>query len=145
MTGAAMTTLGKGREAGGTLLVTRPSMRRPLVARVAPAPRGDAVPALSGHPAVLVFLSDPEAAEEPDDAVLRRLYGLTRAESRLAGALMRGKSLGEAANELGITYHTARTQVKSVFGKTGTRRQGELIRILSSLPGRVADHVHRKQ
>jgi DNA-binding CsgD family transcriptional regulator len=31
---------------------------------------------------------------------------------------------------LGSSIHTVRTQIKSVFAKTGTRRQGELVALL---------------
>jgi DNA-binding CsgD family transcriptional regulator len=30
----------------------------------------------------------------------------------------------------GVTFNTARAQLRSVFGKTGVRRQAELIRLL---------------
>lgn len=57
-------------------------------------------------------------------------YGLTPAESRLAAALADGNSLGQAAETLGITYGTARIQLKAVFAKTGARRQSELVAML---------------
>jgi DNA-binding CsgD family transcriptional regulator len=37
----------------------------------------------------------------------------------------------------GIGRETVRTQIKSIFHKTGTQRQGELVRLLSSLPAQT--------
>jgi DNA-binding CsgD family transcriptional regulator len=34
------------------------------------------------------------------------------------------------ANELGVSIHTARVQIKHVMEKTGTKRQVELMRVL---------------
>ena len=54
-------------------------------------------------------------------------FRLTPAESRLAEALASGKSLHAAAEALEITYETGRSYLKSIFAKTDTRRQGELV------------------
>ena len=63
---------------------------------------------------------------------LMRLYGLTRAEARLAAALAQGQSLEEISSVFGISIATVRTQLNAVFGKTGTRRQPELVALLLS-------------
>jgi DNA-binding CsgD family transcriptional regulator len=44
--------------------------------------------------------------------------------------LANGQELKSAAEELGITYGTARSRLAQIFQKTETRRQGELIRLL---------------
>ncbi|MEZ5355078.1 MAG: hypothetical protein R2762_20775 [Bryobacteraceae bacterium] len=89
---------------------------------------------LADSPAVAVFVTDPESSTDADAALLSRLYGLTPAESRLAGELLEGRDLRAAAEELGVSYHTARAQSKSIFGKTGTRGQTDLLRLLLKLP-----------
>ena len=132
--GAALTTNGNGVHAGGELLLSRPSQRRPLALAISPLPQDELFPGLPGASAVAVFVSDPEANGESDGALLGRLYGLTPAESRLTTAMMSGDDLREVSGALGISYHTARAQVKSVFSKTGTRRQAELVRLLLKLP-----------
>jgi DNA-binding CsgD family transcriptional regulator len=69
-----------------------------------------------------------------DESLLRKLYGLTRGEAALATILLKGKSIEEAAAELFISPHTARTHLKRIFMKTDTHRQTELVvRIFSSL------------
>ncbi|MGZ5009442.1 MAG: helix-turn-helix transcriptional regulator [Methylobacter sp.] len=62
------------------------------------------------------------------------LYDLTPVELRVASALLAGKSLEEYALEASVTMNTVRTQMKSLFSKTGTHRQSELMSILSQAP-----------
>jgi DNA-binding CsgD family transcriptional regulator len=74
---------------------------------------------------------------EPID-LLQRHFGLTPAEARLALHLVAGETLRSAEATLSITYETARTHLKNIFGKTGTCRQAELvIVIVTVLPGCV--------
>jgi DNA-binding CsgD family transcriptional regulator len=74
----------------------------------------------------------------PQTAFLKNRFGLTPAEARLVLRLMAGDSLRAAAKALGIQYETVRTHLKSIFQKTGTCRQAELVivvvRALSELP-----------
>jgi DNA-binding CsgD family transcriptional regulator len=60
-------------------------------------------------------------------ALLKNRFGLTPAEARLVLRLVSGGSLRSAARALGIKYETVRTHLKSIFQKTGTRRQAELV------------------
>jgi DNA-binding CsgD family transcriptional regulator len=67
--------------------------------------------------------------------LLRCHFGLTPAEARLALQLVAGETLRAAAVNLGISYETARTELKNIFNKTGTCRQAELvIVIVTALP-----------
>jgi DNA-binding CsgD family transcriptional regulator len=71
--------------------------------------------------------------------LLRSHFGLTQAEARLALHLVAGETLRCAAVKLSITYETARSQLKSIFKKTRTHRQAELVVvILTALPGRLS-------
>lgn len=81
---------------------------------------------------VLFAVTDPDAAL-PDPGSIRRLLGLTWAEAELAARLARGATLAEAARARGISAETARTQLKSVLGKTGCAGQAELARLLARL------------
>jgi DNA-binding CsgD family transcriptional regulator len=73
----------------------------------------------------------------PDMAFLRFKFDLTPAEARLVLRLVEGDSLKSSAQALGIGYETARTTLKSVFHKTGTRRQAELvIAVIHAMNGR---------
>lgn len=76
----------------------------------------------------LVLLSSKEVNAVGKMAPKR--FGLTEAESRLAAKLLQGLSINDAAKTLGVTTNTARSYLKNVFAKTGTRRQSDLLRLL---------------
>lgn len=124
---------------GGVVLLPRPSARRPLSLLVVHPALSDppADPALAATGGVkLVFVTDPEAEPRPPEEVLRELYGLTPAEARVTGLLLRGHSVTEAADELEVSRSTVRTHLKRIFSKTGTNRQAELVRLcLRSVAG----------
>lgn len=73
------------------------------------------------------------APPSPDPWELKALFGLTTAEARLAERMSSGCDLGTAARIIGIGRETARTQLRSVFAKTGVRRQAELTALLAAL------------
>ena len=83
-----------------------------------------------GHKPVLILI-DLERPTEPGEAVLRQFFGLTGAEAKLAARMAGGSSLEEIASELGITMGTARSQLRSIFAKTHTHRQAELVALLN--------------
>ena len=62
---------------------------------------------------------------------LRLAFGLSGAETRLCEILANGRSLAEAADMLHISEGTARQRIKTIFQKTGTHRQGQLIALVS--------------
>ena len=84
-----------------------------------------------------LFIGDPKQRTGDPFENLGRLYELTPAESRLAWLLVGDFSLAEAALQLGITQSTARTVLKRVLAKTGTRRQASLVRLLLSGPAQL--------
>jgi DNA-binding CsgD family transcriptional regulator len=86
--------------------------------------------ALEDAEGMVAFLLDPERPVVPDMEALRKVYGLTPAEGRLVVEFLQGLDLGEASVRLGISPHTARTQIKSVMQKTGSNRQPDLMRKL---------------
>lgn len=61
------------------------------------------------------------------------VFGLTRAEQRLLRLLMAEEELRDAAQQLHISIHTARNQLKSIFQKTGRRNQGQLLVLANRL------------
>jgi len=63
----------------------------------------------------------------------RRERASSKAEARLAVRFLAEESLETAAQRLGISIDTARNQLESVYQKTGVRRQGEIIALLSRL------------
>lgn len=108
------------------LTLPRKTARTSLIVRVIPGPALHDWPGRDTSAAMLM-LYDQDLKLEASLSILSRLYGLTRGEAVLAAGLMRGKSLEEAADELFISLHTARTHLKRIFMKTDTHRQTELV------------------
>lgn len=115
-----------------TGLVLLPRLGRlPLMMVVAPlrSERHEAGPL-----SAVLFAFDPERVPTATATVLRELFSLSSAESELALALCSGKTLADAASARGTSVHTSRTQLKSIFNKTGTRRQSDLVSLLLASP-----------
>jgi DNA-binding CsgD family transcriptional regulator len=62
---------------------------------------------------------------------LGQLYELTASEALLALHIADGGDTGGYAAARGISRNTVRNQLQAVFDKTGTRRQAELVRLLT--------------
>lgn len=76
---------------------------------------------------VLVLAKPLHHNHAVDPTIIRSIYGLTTSEARLASVLVAGKTVKEAAGELGITEGTARVVLKRIFPKIGVNRQSELV------------------
>lgn len=116
--------------------VPRMSDGHPYVVRAAPiestADIAD-VNDLPESPRLLVTVSDPEA-RHPAPAVgeLQVMYGLTPAEANVAVELSRGATLAQVAEHRAIAVATVRKYLRSVFDKTSTHRQAELVQRLAT-------------
>lgn len=122
---AAATPGGSTDPAAQWVLCNRPSGKRPYLLHVLPAADG----------AVLTVVVDLDLPVKPPADVLRRIYGLTRAESDVAVRILGGKGLAPIAEELSVSLTTVRTHLQRIFDKTGTHRQAELVRLLLTLSG----------
>jgi pimeloyl-ACP methyl ester carboxylesterase/DNA-binding CsgD family transcriptional regulator len=87
----------------------------------------------------VVLLSQQD--QPPLNTLAQDVLGLTAAEARLASRLAAGRQITQASEDLGISPHTARTQLKMIFAKTGVRRQSELIGILNRIQALGSDAI----
>jgi len=78
----------------------------------------------------VVYIRDAVGKSLASEVVTKQLFNLTKAETALAMELANGLSLEEGAENLNIRRNTARAHLRSIFSKTGVRRQTELVRIL---------------
>ncbi len=85
----------------------------------------------------VVLLLEPGRALPVEAQRLRRLFGLTAAEARLAQRLAQGEDLESIAAALAISRSTARTHLARIFIKTGTNRQAELAALLARIFARL--------
>lgn len=84
-------------------------------------------------PTVVVLMDEPAAAAKAFDAQLfARLYGLSEAETRALLGIVGGKSVTRIAEDASVSRETIRTQLKSLYGKTGARGQGDILRLVFS-------------
>ncbi|MGO4737875.1 helix-turn-helix transcriptional regulator [Bosea sp. 2KB_26] len=79
----------------------------------------------------VVMLLDLDAHLEPNPFMLQRMFGLTMAETRLALQMARGDVPADVARSRRLSRTTIRSQLASVFAKTQTRRQAELVTLLA--------------
>ena len=115
--------LGEPRDSPVTL--QRKTARSSLIVRVVPGPGLDCWNGTNRT--ALLKLYDQDQGLVVDERALSSLYGLTRGEAALAARLVQGRSIEEAAAELFVSVHTARTHLKRIFMKTDTHRQTELV------------------
>jgi DNA-binding CsgD family transcriptional regulator len=80
----------------------------------------------------LVRIDEPLREVAPE--ILRQALNLSPAEARLVGALCSGGTLAFAAERIGISLNTAKSELASVFSKTGVTRQSELMALVAALP-----------
>lgn len=83
-----------------------------------------------------VYIRDSQAKTAKPTDRFQSLYGLTKAEAKLAMLLVEGCNISDAAETNRVTRETVRSQLKAVFQKTGTRRQAELVRLLAGIPAK---------
>lgn len=79
------------------------------------------------RPTVLLLFRAPDRRSTLSPAALQDCYELSPAESRLVALLVEGNSLTRAAGVAGISLNTAKTQLQSVFARTGFSRQTDLV------------------
>ncbi len=122
-------------EAPLTLRIARPSGNGDLLLVVGKANAPGYV-AAGGGPAAVLFLNDPAHAPRVSPDAIRDLLGLTQSEATIAAEIAGGRSLTETATRLGVSPNTVRAHLRSIFVKTGVKRQSQLVHLVHhSLPG----------
>jgi DNA-binding CsgD family transcriptional regulator len=101
------------------------------VIHVAPL-RGIARDIFSGATALVLATEVGPALGVPGPDLLRGLFDLTPKEANIAIRLASGLSLKEAAEAASMQFSTARSHLESVFRKTGTNQQSQLVALLKS-------------
>jgi DNA-binding CsgD family transcriptional regulator len=100
----------------------------PIIVRIWPFEGPDHPPAQDVR--VLLTLNAIGPRPGPSATILAKTFCLTPSEAKLASIIARGAPPDIAARELKISRDTARNQLKSVFAKTDTHRQSELVALL---------------
>jgi DNA-binding CsgD family transcriptional regulator len=104
----------------------------PLSLLIAPLPVETSCGLVASQPMAVIFVNDPDKNNKPAVVQLREKFGMTPAEAGFAIEILNGDGIQAAADRLSISRATARTHLSRIFDKTGTRRQAELVRLLTS-------------
>lgn len=117
--------------AGGGVRIKRHSGGPDWLALTSPYPRfleHLPVPTPAAVVRILETEVHPALKEEHAD-----LFRLTHREIEIACALLEGHSIESLAARLGMSRNTARVHLQSMFRKTETNRQSDLVRILTTI------------
>jgi DNA-binding CsgD family transcriptional regulator len=134
--------LDKGLEGhfSDAVLVRRQGTNHQYVIHVSALPTDNMFSNGVSRAAAIVFISGTDDTFFHSYRSLARLFGLSKSESELVQALLAGESLRSFALAKHVSYETARTHLRSIFLKTKTTRQTELLRLLISTGGSFRDH-----
>ena len=109
----------------GLSLTKRGNMRKMgLIVRRIAAGSGDS------RAAVSISIRDADIAPDVGPEMMRQIFDLTPAEAGVARRLTEGLSLEDTALALDISHNTARAHLRSIFSKSGIKRQTELVRLV---------------
>jgi DNA-binding CsgD family transcriptional regulator len=97
-----------------------------LTVSINPLPQRRAFPPGDGALFLVLAIRSGASADQAVASTAHR-FGLSRAESELLREMLAGRAVAQAAARLGRSYNTARSQLQSIFAKTGTHRQAQLI------------------
>ena len=136
---AALQQAARVRDGGWTMrepafLLQRPSGRTSLRVVVVPAGLTERGIGADVGAAAAVFVTDPDAGVVDDQTALVRLFGLTPAEARVAGCLLRGETVDSTADALALTRNTVRSHLKRVLEKAGVRSQAQFVGLVLRNP-----------
>lgn len=123
---------GSAERREGALLIARPSGRRPYALVVMPLAAGRAGETMPSR--ALIFVSDLAHRRSELAPRLSQLFGLSKAEARVAAGIAEGRRLIEIAQEFDVRMPTVRTQLRAALKKVGASRQADLVRIVLALP-----------
>jgi DNA-binding CsgD family transcriptional regulator len=127
---AAGSGAGDPDDGAGMIIDGRSGGRHGLM--VMPLNRCPTFPEKPDRALALVTMSNLDQQTSPGRHLID-MFGLTAAESRLAAEIAAGRRLDVLAEEHRVRMTTLRTQLRAIYGKTGTSRQAELVHLVSRL------------
>jgi DNA-binding CsgD family transcriptional regulator/PAS domain-containing protein len=123
----------RSQRTGGSLLLPRLSRQHPLSVIAMPVNAAMGAP-FHTAPLALVCVTDPERETAlPQQQLIRDLFDLTPAETKVAMELLAAEEPKAIAQHLGLSVNTVRVHMASIFRKTHTNRQAELVRLLMQM------------
>jgi DNA-binding CsgD family transcriptional regulator len=105
----------------------------PAIAHVLPLAHGDLRARLVPEATAAVFITQADDPYPADIRALAESFDLTPAETRTLEHLVRGTTVADTAEALGVSVTTAKTHLLHIFSKTGVSRQADLISLVHRL------------
>jgi DNA-binding CsgD family transcriptional regulator len=100
------------------------AINRPLIISLCP------LSTAGEEPRLMLIFRDPDIEPAPQWQIFTSHFNLSAQEARLSLALADGLSINEYSEMVHVSPHTTRTHLKSIFTKTSTRRQADLVRLI---------------
>lgn len=123
----------RGRTRTGALVPLTHRSQSAGAAFVVPLSEPQALTADWRRPLALVVVIDTELPCAGAQALWMSLFALSAAEAQVLALFVEGLTPAEIAERRATSVHTARSQLKSVMLKTGTRRQAQLMKLALSV------------
>ncbi len=79
-----------------------------------------------------IFIIDPDIELNSSIKVLKKIFGLTTSEAKVASSLTKSCHLKNTELELHITVNTAKTHLKNIFRKMNVNNQIELVKLITT-------------
>ncbi len=86
-----------------------------------------------GFSGVVLMLTDVRAVQRADMSLATNLFSLTARETQVLAAMGQYSTLEAVGQHLQISREAVRFHLKSIFLKTNTHRQAELVRLIAKL------------
>lgn len=91
----------------------------------------------------VLLIASPQDCPDISEDALAALFGLTKKEARLAKQVASGKTLASCEKAFYVARDTLKSQLQSIFRKTGVTRQIELVRLILTSPAAFAGEFVR--
>lgn len=133
---AALAAVVKTRRPVSFLLTGKDPSTRRYSLTLAPTPKEtpSTILGLSAEEGVLCLVAPLDRRRVASVQQTMQLFGLSAAEARLARALACGDTPEHYAKENDLRLSTVRSQLSSIFVKTGTEKQAALVRLIAAVP-----------
>ena len=112
---------------------------RPAVAHVLPLARRDASARVRQEAVAAIFIAEAGVTVLPAMDAVAALFGLTAAEKRVATQIAQGMDRGEIAAANAVSDGTVKSQLASIYDKTGTGDKRDLSLLVRALTPPVQD------
>lgn len=115
-----------GADGAVKLVIAGARDRSPIFSELHRLPDGDRQAQMNARILLTIRTQRPDPPTAAVDA-LRKAFDMTAAEAAVADLLALGHDIPAIASRRGVGIETIRSQLKSIFHKTGTHRQAELV------------------